>query len=115
MAPDRKKYNTRIKLKIWPHGILLVLVLSVISLSLLAFIHPVAHGAAQVSPSQTPLATETGGLATQSTDQNEIQETLPPPTPDEIGSTNGIIFWSTVLILILLIGTLRETIHRKGQ
>jgi hypothetical protein len=115
VAPDRKEYNPKIKLKIWPHGILLVLVLGVISLSLLAFIHPVAHGAAQVAPTQTPLATAAEGLATQSTDQNEAQETLSPPTPDEIGSTNGIIFWSTVLILILLVGTLRETIHRKGQ
>ena len=33
--------------------------------------------------------------------------------PGEIGHTGGIIFWSTVLMLIVLIGTLRETILRK--
>jgi hypothetical protein len=33
--------------------------------------------------------------------------------PEEIGHTDGIIFWSTVLMLIVLIGTLRETILRK--
>jgi hypothetical protein len=38
-----------------------------------------------------------------------------PPTPEEIGYTNGIIFCSTVLVLILLVGTLRETIRREGR
>ncbi len=33
--------------------------------------------------------------------------------PEEIGHTGGIIFWSTVLMVIVLIGTLRETIVRK--
>ena len=37
-----------------------------------------------------------------------------PPTPDEIGYTDGIIFFATILVLILLVGTLREVIHRKG-
>ena len=36
-----------------------------------------------------------------------------PPTPEEIGYTDGIIFMSTLLILILLLGTLREALWRK--
>lgn len=35
--------------------------------------------------------------------------------PEEIGHTGNIIFWSTVLLLILLVGTFRETILRKKQ
>lgn len=33
--------------------------------------------------------------------------------PDEIGHTDGIIFWSTLLLLIVVVATLRETILRK--
>jgi hypothetical protein len=33
--------------------------------------------------------------------------------PEEIGHTEGIIFWSTVLLIIVIVGTLRETILRK--
>lgn len=33
--------------------------------------------------------------------------------PDEIGHTDGIIFWSSVLLLIVVIAALRETILRK--
>lgn len=33
--------------------------------------------------------------------------------PEEIGHTDGIIFWSTVLLLIVVLGTLREIILRK--
>lgn len=33
--------------------------------------------------------------------------------PEEIGHTDSIILWSTVLLLIVVIGTLREAILRK--
>jgi len=33
--------------------------------------------------------------------------------PEEIGHTGSIIFWSTMLLLIVVIGTLREAILRK--
>jgi hypothetical protein len=46
--------------------------------------------------------------------QTAEAETL-PPTPEEIGYTDGIIFMSTLLILILLVGTLRETLRRKRR
>jgi hypothetical protein len=35
--------------------------------------------------------------------------------PEEIGHTGNIIFWSTVLLLILLVATFRETIVRKKK
>lgn len=38
-----------------------------------------------------------------------------PPTPEEIGYTDSIIFWATALVVILLVGTLRETLRRKGK
>lgn len=37
-----------------------------------------------------------------------------PPQPHEVGYTDGIIFFATILVLILLVGTLREIVHRKG-
>lgn len=33
--------------------------------------------------------------------------------PEEIGHTDGIILWSTILLIIVLVGTLRETFLRK--
>jgi hypothetical protein len=33
--------------------------------------------------------------------------------PEEIGHTDGIIFWSTVLLVIVIVSTLRETLLRK--
>ncbi|MFU8827200.1 MAG: hypothetical protein ACNA70_06885 [Brevefilum sp.] len=33
--------------------------------------------------------------------------------PEDIGHTDGIIFWSTILLLIVVVGTLREAILRK--
>ena len=35
--------------------------------------------------------------------------------PDEIGHTGNIIFWGALLLLILLVGTFRETILRKKK
>jgi hypothetical protein len=35
--------------------------------------------------------------------------------PEEIGHTDNIIFWSTMLLIILLVGTFRETFLRKNR
>ncbi len=80
------------------------LVLGVLVLSILAFFSPVSQGWQETTP--TPTAYEL-------TPTNETE--APPPTPEEIGYTDGIIFMSTLLILILLIGTLREILRRKGR
>ena len=96
--------------------ILILLVMGVLTVSILAFSSPVSQGrqAATLSP------TEAEGLEinepTQAFDLTQTADAdAMPPTPEEIGYTDGIIFMSTVLILILLVATLRETIRRKGR
>jgi len=102
--------------RFWPHGVLLLLLLAVVTLSVMAFVHPAASPQTQsqtpeMTESPTPIQlTETDAAVT-----TQTVEILPPPTADEIGSTDGIIFGSTILILILLIATLRETLQRKGK
>lgn len=104
------------ELRFWPHSVLLLILLGVITLSIMACIQPIL---AQPEETQTPVLTETPSqmpLIETDTDMvAQTQQALPPPTPDEIGSTRGIIIWAAILILILLIGTLRETLHRKGK
>lgn len=114
--PDQNHMKMKLNLKIFPHGIMMVLVLCVIFLSVMAFVNPAAQGAtATPVPSGTISATDAGTVITQTTEEEGTEEPLAPPTPEEIGSTNGIILWSTLLVLILLVGTLRETILRKGR
>ena len=86
----------------WP---LIGLVFIVLVFSILAFNSPVSRHPQVVTPSETA---EPEMIVT-------LQETQEPPTPDEIGYTDGIIFWSTILILILLIATLREVVRRKDH
>ena len=106
----RSKGSTRLR---W---ILIALVLVVLVFSVLAFISPISQGGQGSTP--TPSVVSGTGAATPSGDLEITQtaegETL-PPTPEEIGYTDGIIFMSTLLILILLVGTLRETLRRRGR
>lgn len=111
----RRNKEKKNKLHLWPHGIILALVFGVVTLSILAFMNPVTQGATATPLFSTPSATDSPESELLPVEQTQTEEVLPPPTPEEIGSTNGIIFWGTVLILILLIGTLRETLLRKGQ
>jgi flagellar basal body-associated protein FliL len=92
--------------------ILLLLVLGVLALSILAFNSPVSEGGQETAPTEMS-ETDPGADAPEMTQTAEA-ETL-PPTPEEIGYTDGIIFMSTLLILILLVGTLRETLRRKRR
>ena len=96
--------------------VLIALVLVVLVLSILAFISPISQGGQGSTPtpsvvSKTGAARPTGDLEMTQTAEGD---TL-PPTPEEIGYTDGIIFMSTLLILILLVGTLRETLRRRGR
>jgi hypothetical protein len=87
-----------------------VLVLGVSFLSSLAFSKPISQ------ERQTPTAVETQTeMATGTPEAIATVTEEEPPTPEEIGYTDGIIFCSTVLVLILLVGTLRETLRRKGR
>ena len=96
--------------------VLIALVLVVLVLSILAFISPISQGGQGSTPtpsmmSGTDEATPAGDLGMT---QTAAVDTL-PPTPEEIGYTDGIILMSTLLILILLVGTLRETLHRRKR
>ena len=102
------------KFRFNPQWILLIIVLGVIVLSVLALRSPVAERSNLLSPTSTPSpeVVEVGGTPG---DIDQTTPQRPPPTVEEIGNTNGIIFWSTVLVLILLVGTLRETLFRNGD
>jgi len=112
---DRKRPHPFSKLQFSLNWLLFSLTLGVLILSSLAFVRPISQKSQLLTPSQTALTavevTLTPGSA--NTVTAEIEES--PPTPEEIGTTNGIIFCSTILVLILLVGTLRETIRRKGR
>ena len=97
----------------WP---LIGLVFIVLVFSILAFNSPVSRHPQVVTPSETDEPTTGSSVGTAEPEIVEtLQEELDPPTPDEIGYTDGIIFWSTILILILLIATLREVVRRKDH
>lgn len=77
---------------------------------------------------RSPISQPTGDRTMVPTLDDEITEGSPDATPEpvviimepedfldpeDIGHTDGIIFWSTILLLIVVIGTLREAILRK--
>jgi hypothetical protein len=112
---DRKKDCPDSKPRFSPHWVLFILTLGVLILSSLAFIKP----AALSDQTQTPSPSE-GTLSGESVTPSAMLTGTPeaeqlPPTPEEIGYTDGIIFCSTVLVLILLVGTLRETMRRESR
>lgn len=110
--PDKNKGRLGSNLRLTPHWLLITLVLGVLTLFSLAYASPISQNNAGVLPQETDdVPTPPGFEQTPTPDPQE----LPPPTPEEIGYTDGIIFWSTLLVLILLIGTLRETLYRKGR
>lgn len=114
--PEKHEDMERQKLKFVKQLILYLFVLVVFGLSILAFSSPVSEGLSQAE------STATSAPIDQTSNPTEMAQTptpdpedMPPPTPEEIGYTDGIIIWSTILIIILLIGTLRETIRREGR
>ncbi len=111
---DGNKGHQKSKLRFSPHWLLFILTLGVLVLSSLAFIKPAATNetTATLSSSETP-SYEVVTPSAELTGTPEAE--LMPPTPEEIGYTDGIIFCSTVLVLILLVGTLRETMRREGR
>jgi len=93
---------------------LLVMVFIIVVLAFMAFISPIAQpiGERVITVTVTPAPLEDGLEATPAAEVIvlEPEDFL---DPDEIGHTDGIIIWSTVLLLIVVIATLRETILRK--
>jgi hypothetical protein len=105
----------RSKLKFSPHWLLFFLTLGVLMLSSLAFVQPASQIDQTPTPSPMALAVPSEEAMADSALTSTAEMEDLPPTPEEIGYTNGIIFCSTVLVLILLVGTLRETIRREGR
>jgi hypothetical protein len=94
----------------WIWGLLAMAVI-VIGLAVLAFLSPISQP--NVAPTDT-VSPEAGDPSPAGLTQTpEPAQFL--PDADEIGHTDGIIFWSTVLLLILVIGTFRETFLRKKK
>jgi hypothetical protein len=112
---DREKASKVLKKQLSSHWQLCSMIMVVLILSSFAVIQPISEEKQTNTPSpMASTATDdhgTPGIILTST--AEVEES--PPTPEEIGYTNGIIFCSTVLVLILLVGTLRETIRREGR
>ncbi len=111
----RKRRRLLTKLEFSPHWLLFSLIICVLILSSLAFARPVAQNGQTLTPSQTALTAADETLTPNSTLTATAESDASPPSPEEIGYTDGIIFCSTILVLILLVGTLRETIRRKGR
>lgn len=107
---EREWFKSNLSL-VW---VLIFLVIVVLILSIFALLSPVSqNGSAGTSLPATIIDQD------ESTPRGELQKTQtadaepPPPTPEEIGYTDGIIFMGTLLIMILLVSTLRETLRRK--
>ncbi len=113
--PGQQDDLNRAKKKIFGlQWIVFVLILAVLAVSILAFTSPLSEVKNEARPS--PTAIDQPDDSIMSDELSPTSENDPSTQrPEDIGYTDGIIFWSTVLILILLVGTMRETIHRKGH
>ncbi|MDY6873739.1 MAG: hypothetical protein SVR81_07220 [Chloroflexota bacterium] len=99
-----------------PYWILIALVIGVLILATLTFLRPIAGSGPNVTPADTTASlTPQGAAETEVTGELTPTATEAPPTPEDIGYTDGIIFCSSVLVLILLVGTLREVVRRRGH
>lgn len=104
------------KFRFRPQWILFVIVLGVVVLSVLALRSPVAERSNILGPTPTPSPEVEDSDEEGTPDQPDLATPQQaPPTVEEIGNTNGIILWSTVLVLIILVGTIRETLSRNGE
>lgn len=101
---------------IGPQWILLMLVIGVMIITSIAFMQPVSSGLPTPTPtgevSAYPVAGATGESGAEPAPTLTPTE---PPSEEEVGYTDGIILCSSVLVLILLVGTLRENLHRRNQ
>ena len=111
----RKKDRPKFRLKLGPHWLLLIMVMGVLILTSLAFIRSDTPEAVESMPSQTATESTQIGETLSSTMTPEMEAESSSPTPEEVGYTDGIIFFSSILVLILLVGTLRETVRREGD
>jgi len=111
--PEKEHGLRLVKQRFGPHWILYLLLVLVLMLSIMAFTSPISQNNQSATPSPTAIALDGEVAPTAAALTATAESETLPPTPEEIGYTDGIIFWSTILILILLIGTLREALRRK--
>jgi hypothetical protein len=102
---------------IGPQWILLMLVIGVMIITSIAFMRPISSG----RPTPTPTGQALAYPVAEETEEALDAELTPtvmatePPSEEEVGYTDGIILCSSVLVLILLVGTLRENLRRHNQ
>ena len=112
---ENRNHNRRLpKIKIEPQYFFVFFSLVILLTFVIVFTRPVYPASLQATAAPT---SEAIASTPQSTSENRVSPTPTniPPTPEEIGYTDGIIFWATILVVILLVGTLRETLRRKGE
>lgn len=93
---------------------LLVMMFIIVVLAFMAIRSPISQpiGERVITVTVTPAQSD-DGLTTTPEPEVIVLEPEDFLDPDEIGHTDGIILWSTVLLLIVVFATLRETILRK--
>ena len=113
---ENKSHQVKPTINIQPQMVLFGFSFLVLLILFIAFASPVypLPLASTAQPTCTPMS-ETDPNAIEGSLTPTPTPDLPPPTPEEIGGTDGIIIWATILIVILLAGTLRETLRRKGK
>jgi len=99
---------------IGPQWILLVLVIGVMIITSIAFMQPISRGRAVPTPTFETADVTSEGAAIENAAPTPSVTPTEPPSAEEVGYTDGIILCSSVLVLILLVGTLRETLRRRN-
>jgi len=95
---------------------LVAMIVIIIGLAVLALRSPISKPTGERTVVLTPEATPVvGDLENSSDTEVLILSTEDFLDPEEIGHTGEIIFWGTILLLILVAATLRETILRKKR
>ena len=100
---------------IGPQWFLLALVFGVMIITSIAFMQPLSRGGATPTPELETLAYPVAEVTEAGMNLTPTVTPTEPPSAEEVGYTDGIILCSSVLVLILLVGTLRETLHRRNQ
>ena len=99
---------------IGPQWILLMLVIGVMIITSVAFMQPLSGGRALPTPTLELMAYPVETETAESPEATPSVTPTEPPSAEEVGYTDGIILCSSVLVLIRLVGTLRETLRRRN-
>ena len=105
-----------IRFKDAPQWILFLFALGMLTFSTLAFMKPIFQGSVDATPSPiSPTMTEAPNAVVATPTAVITPTEVMPPTPEEIGYTDGIILFSTILVVIVLVATLREVLWHRGH